>query len=89
MQVKPAVSELKTEDRKLFVGMLSKKVNEEDLRLMFSPYGSIEDLTILRNPDGTSKGIHTSAYKHSVQKYLLYSTVLVKRCVIAYSNSDT
>lgn len=63
MQVKPAVSELKTEDRKLFVGMLSKKVNEEDLRLMFSPYGSIEDLTILRNPDGTSKGTST---KHSI-----------------------
>ena len=57
MQVKPAVSEFKTEDRKLFVGMLSKKINEDELRLMFSPYGSIEDLTILRTPDGNSKGI--------------------------------
>ena len=34
MQCKPAESETKTEDRKLFVGMLSKKLNEEDLKLM-------------------------------------------------------
>ena len=56
MQCKPAESETKTEDRKLFVGMLSKKLNEEDLKLMFSPYGTIEELTVLRNPDGISKG---------------------------------
>ena len=58
MQVKPAESEIKTEDRKLFIGMLSKKLNEDDLRVMFSPYGSIEELTILRNPDGGSKGMN-------------------------------
>ena len=56
MQVKPAVSETKTEERKLFIGMLAKKLDEEDLRLMFSPFGTIEELTVLKNSDSTSKG---------------------------------
>lgn len=67
MQVKPAVSETKTEDRKLFIGMLSRKVTEEDLKVMFSPYGTIEELTILRNPDGTSKGCAFFKYANRLQ----------------------
>lgn len=67
MQVKPAVSETKTEDRKLFVGMLSRKVTEEDLKVMFSPFGTIEELTILRNPDGTSKGCAFFKYANRLQ----------------------
>lgn len=44
------------EDRKLFVGMISRKATEDDLRMMFSPFGAIEELTILRDSDGKSKG---------------------------------
>lgn len=44
------------EDRKLFIGMISKKCNENDIRLMFSPFGQIEECRILRGSDGLSRG---------------------------------
>uniref|UniRef100_A0A672SLK3 CUGBP Elav-like family member 1 n=1 Tax=Sinocyclocheilus grahami TaxID=75366 RepID=A0A672SLK3_SINGR len=58
IQMKPADSEKNNaiEDRKLFVGMVSKKCNENDIRIMFSPYGQIEECRILRGPDGLSRG---------------------------------
>ncbi|XP_017537308.2 CUGBP Elav-like family member 3 isoform X1 [Pygocentrus nattereri] len=56
IQVKPADSEGRGEDRKLFVGMLGKQQEDDDVRKMFEPFGRIDECTVLRAPDGTSKG---------------------------------
>ncbi|XP_047611061.1 CUGBP Elav-like family member 2 isoform X7 [Phacochoerus africanus] len=60
IQMKPADSEKSNavEDRKLFIGMVSKKCNENDIRVMFSPFGQIEECRILRGPDGLSRGMN-------------------------------
>ncbi|XP_071043715.1 CUGBP Elav-like family member 2 isoform X2 [Parasteatoda tepidariorum] len=55
IQMKPADSENRNE-RKLFIGMLSKKCTENDVRIMFSSFGSIEECTVLRDTNGQSKG---------------------------------
>lgn len=55
IQMKPADSENRNE-RKLFVGMLSKKYTENDVRTMFSVYGTIEECSVLRDNSGQSKG---------------------------------
>ncbi|XP_068763821.1 CUGBP Elav-like family member 2 isoform X15 [Struthio camelus] len=66
IQMKPADSEKSNavEDRKLFIGMVSKKCNENDIRVMFSPFGQIEECRILRGPDGLSR-VHSSNVESS------------------------
>ncbi|XP_026480356.1 CUGBP Elav-like family member 1 isoform X2 [Ctenocephalides felis] len=55
IQMKPADSENRNE-RKLFVGMLSKKMSESEVRALFGGHGSIEECTVLRDAQGQSKG---------------------------------
>lgn len=47
---------LLAELRKVFVGMLSKTCTEDDVRSMFEPYGMVEEVTVLRDKEGQSKG---------------------------------
>uniref|UniRef100_A0A1A9VA89 RRM domain-containing protein n=1 Tax=Glossina austeni TaxID=7395 RepID=A0A1A9VA89_GLOAU len=53
--------------RKLFVGMLNKKLNENDVRKLFEVHGAIEECTVLRDQNGQSKGCAfvTFATKHA------------------------
>ncbi|CAH0702258.1 unnamed protein product [Spodoptera exigua] len=55
IQMKPADSENRNE-RKLFVGMLNKKLSENDVRALFAGHGAIEECTVLRDAQGQSKG---------------------------------
>ena len=65
-----------TEERCLFVGMLSKNFTEDDVRVMFSPYGSVEDVSILRNADGRSKGVHVCLSVCMLQQSVCLSVCL-------------
>jgi len=67
MQVKPASSETNADNRKLFVGMVSKSSDDDDLKEMFSPFGTIEDVTILKGSDGQSKGCAFIKYETRTQ----------------------
>ncbi|KAH7577457.1 hypothetical protein ACOSP7_001638 [Xanthoceras sorbifolium] len=56
LQVKYADGELERLEHKLFVGMLPKNVSEAEVSALFSKYGTIKDLQILRGSQQTSKG---------------------------------
>jgi len=42
-------------ETKLFVGMLSRKAGEEEVRELFEPFGEIREIHMIRSPDGNSK----------------------------------
>lgn len=43
-------------ERKLFVGMLNKKLSENEVRQIFEKHGPIEECTVLRDQNAQSKG---------------------------------
>lgn len=45
-------------EHKLFIGMLPKNVSEAEVSALFSKYGTIKDLQILRGSQQTSKGTY-------------------------------
>lgn len=49
-------------EHKLFIGMLPKNVSEVEVSALFSKYGTIKDLQILRGSQQTSKGADFTAY---------------------------
>ncbi|CAD6234981.1 unnamed protein product [Miscanthus lutarioriparius] len=55
LQVKYADGELERLEHKLFIGMLPKNVTDTELTDLFSNYGNVKDLQILRGSQQTSK----------------------------------
>jgi CUG-BP- and ETR3-like factor len=55
LQVRIAESQAEREN-KLFIGMLPKTIDEDGLRGMFSPYGELREVHIIRGTEGSSKG---------------------------------
>ncbi|KAF2077177.1 hypothetical protein CYY_001498 [Polysphondylium violaceum] len=56
LQVKYADSEQEKHSSKLFVGMLPKSYDEDQIKDLFKTYGIVEDICILRGPNNESKG---------------------------------
>ncbi|KAJ4461985.1 putative RNA-binding protein BRN1 [Paratrimastix pyriformis] len=56
LQCKFAQGEIERLDFKLFVGQLPRTMTEDALKELFSPYGSILEVAILRSPHNESKG---------------------------------
>ncbi|KAK3003246.1 hypothetical protein RJ639_018188 [Escallonia herrerae] len=67
LQVKYADGELERLEHKLFVGMLPKNVSEVEVSALFSQYGTVNDLQILRGSQQTSKGCAFLKYETKEQ----------------------
>lgn len=70
------------EERRLFVGMLPKNMGDNELTLMFAPYGALEDCVILKDRDGQSKGEQRIKFRENAFAYR-YTVIHYTGCVIA------
>lgn len=68
-------------ERKLFVGMLNKKLSENDVRTLFSGHGAIEECTVLRDAQGQSKGC---AFVTFVSKQAAIAAIKVRNIINLY-----
>eukprot|EP00256_Glycine_max_P031156 XP_006575100.1 RNA-binding protein BRN1 isoform X2 [Glycine max] len=69
LQVKYADGELERLEHKLFIGMLPKNISEDEVSNLFSKYGTIKDLQILRGSQHTSKGCAFLKYETKEQAF--------------------
>lgn len=67
LQVKYADGELERLEHKLFIGMLPKNVTDDEVTTLFSKYGHVKDLQILRGSQQTSKGCAFLKYETKEQ----------------------
>ncbi|KTF77671.1 hypothetical protein cypCar_00032955 [Cyprinus carpio] len=72
---------------KLFVGMLGKQLSDTDVKKMFEPFGSIEECTVLRGPDGASKGCAFVKYQSNAEAQAAISTLHGSRTLPGASSS--
>jgi hypothetical protein len=57
--------------------MLSKKFGETEVKMMFAPFGNIEDCTVLRDQNGQSRGKGASKHHwHNCFDCEFYSEIL-------------
>jgi len=95
MQVKYAEGELQKIHHKLFVGMLPKTATEDHVRDLFSPYGEIEEVTILKDGTGASRCCGFVKYKDRDQALqainVLHGTIMegqTKGLIVRFAETE-
>lgn len=64
--------------------MLSKKCAESNVRMMFSPYGNIEECSVLRDTSGQSKGNSLHIYFIIIDLLYLIICFVINLAVVLF-----